>query len=485
MQLKRKKLLTKISIGLFFFLAGVEYAVILPTMWMYSHERYGAEPWFYGVIFAAFSFSSLILSPFFGIWVDFTEKTKSTILFANLFEIGGNILYFVAWSKYWIFAGRLIAGVGAGAGSAIFAQIARTTTEEERTGVYSIAMGLRQFGLLVGPAFNIFLKETNFSIGPFKVDHYTSPGLFMAALWLIQEVIMIFMYYDLPTINEENDYNEEEEKKPLLSNESIQSNETKAIMNGTTPPVSGKVNAHDSLKDLTGSNSTSRKRRTSSLSENIALAKNLISEAVVVILASQFIMFFNETSFEALYTPLSNYYLGWRELEISISFCLIALEAILTFIIVKKLSTKLSDRWLMVIGIAFEASALILYLIMLTDIKPYEPKILPTIVIGTILIVFGLPFFSVANISLLSKITDKRTQGLYQGIQRSVTGVATILGPLWGGSLGHRMVIILSVMAGLEALLGVLMFLSFRRLRSPSKKTKDPLPSQYSEISTS
>ena len=30
------------------------------------------------------------------------------------------------------------------------AQIARTTTEKERTGMYSIAMALRQFGLLVG-----------------------------------------------------------------------------------------------------------------------------------------------------------------------------------------------------------------------------------------------------------------------------------------------------------------------------------------------
>ena len=30
---------------------------------------------------------------------------------------------------------------------------------------------------------------------------------------------------------------------------------------------------------------------------------------------------------------------------------------------------------------------------------------------GTIVIVFGLPFFSVANISLYSKITDEKTQG--------------------------------------------------------------------------
>ena len=41
-------------------------------------------------------------------------------------------------------------GIGAGIGGGIMAQIARTTTEKERTGMYSIAMALRQFGLLVG-----------------------------------------------------------------------------------------------------------------------------------------------------------------------------------------------------------------------------------------------------------------------------------------------------------------------------------------------
>ena len=40
-----------------------------------------------------------------------------------------------------------------------------------------------------------------------------------------------------------------------------------------------------------------------------------------------------------------------------------------------------------------------------------ESIVLPTIIVGTIVIVFGLPFFSVANISLYSKITDEKTQG--------------------------------------------------------------------------
>ena len=37
--------------------------------------------------------------------------------------------------------------------------------------------------------------------------------------------------------------------------------------------------------------------------------------------------------------------------------------------------------------------------------------VLPTIIVGTLVIVFGLPFFSVANVSLYSKITDEKTQG--------------------------------------------------------------------------
>jgi len=50
----------------------------------------------------------------------------------------------------WLHSVAYLLGIGAGIGAGIFAQIARTTTEKERTGIFSIAMGLRQFGLLVG-----------------------------------------------------------------------------------------------------------------------------------------------------------------------------------------------------------------------------------------------------------------------------------------------------------------------------------------------
>lgn len=45
--------------------------------------------------------------------------------------------------------------------------------------------------------------------------------------------------------------------------------------------------------------------------------------------------------------------------------------------------------------------------------------------------------------------------GIAQGIQRSISGVAMILGPLWGGALIRRLYLMLGVMAALEVILAV------------------------------
>ena len=74
----------------FFLVGGIEYSVILPTMWDYLHSK-GGEEWLYGVSLAAFSISNLITGPLYGIVFDRTHRTKLIVLFANLFEIGGQI----------------------------------------------------------------------------------------------------------------------------------------------------------------------------------------------------------------------------------------------------------------------------------------------------------------------------------------------------------------------------------------------------------
>ena len=74
--------------AMFFLAGGIEYSVILPTMWDYLHGLGGNE-WLYGLSLSAFSVSNLIAGPLYGFVFDMTHQTKLIVLFANLFEIGG------------------------------------------------------------------------------------------------------------------------------------------------------------------------------------------------------------------------------------------------------------------------------------------------------------------------------------------------------------------------------------------------------------
>lgn len=65
-------------------------AVILPTIWRYL-QTLDAPPYFLGLALSAFSLSGLLSGPLFGHWSDRTQATKKIILFANLFEIIGEV----------------------------------------------------------------------------------------------------------------------------------------------------------------------------------------------------------------------------------------------------------------------------------------------------------------------------------------------------------------------------------------------------------
>ncbi|XP_070568719.1 uncharacterized protein [Ptychodera flava] len=214
MKLKTKIRLTQIATGIFFLFGSIEYAVILPTIYAYISETYHAEPYFLGLCLSAFSLTGLVTAPLFGKWYDKTHKTKLMILFCNLWEIAGNFMYFIGISKYFILLSRLVAGVGNGCISAIFANIAQTTTEGERTAAITVAMAAREVGLLLGPGLNIFLESVDFYLGPWHVNRYTSPGIFMCVMWLAMNIIIIFMYYDLPNL--------EEQEKILIAEKQIQ-----------------------------------------------------------------------------------------------------------------------------------------------------------------------------------------------------------------------------------------------------------------------
>uniref|UniRef100_W5LIM1 Major facilitator superfamily domain containing 8-like 2 n=1 Tax=Astyanax mexicanus TaxID=7994 RepID=W5LIM1_ASTMX len=420
MDYRRKRELSFLTIGLLFFLSGVEYAVILPTIWKYL-QILDAPAYFLGLGLSAFSFSGLLSGPLFGRWSDVTRTTKSIILFSNVFEIVGNFMYFLGYSKWLLLASRLVAGIGAGAGSSIFGFLTRTTLPDERARVFAAVMACRQAGLLIGPAFNIFLRLCDFKLGPFIVNKYTSPGcVFLlceksVCVCVCVSVCVCVIYSDILFIDQC--------PVPLLS---------------LFPP-----SLYFSLVFF--------------------FFSEFLREEVVVLLTAQFITLFNQTALETMVTPLTQKYFGFGELGNSVMYSLCGVEVIGGFFLVRWLSRVLEDRAVLAVGLLICCGACVWCIIFLASPQGGFAVELTEFIIGVFLQLLGLPFVAVSQVSLFSKVTAEKTQGFSQGVRRSVGGLATILGPLWAGGLTGN----LYVMLGMMLLLLIMMVLSYEKLVEP------------------
>ncbi|KAM9831445.1 major facilitator superfamily domain-containing protein 8 [Neosynchiropus ocellatus] len=493
MDYQRKRKLSFITIALLFLLSGVEYAVILPTIWKYL-QTLDAPPYFLGLTLSAFSFSGLLTGPLFGHWSDRTRTTKKIILFANLFEIVGNFMYFMGFSKWLLLSSRLVAGVGTGAGSSIFGFLTRSSAPGDRATIFATVMACRQAGLLIGPAFNIFLRLCDFQLGPFVVNKYTSPGLFMCFCWLLLQLVVLFMYWDLPALdkgkesritvstvvdNEEvladDEEEDDEEGKPLMKSQelvgSYGSVASKNLHQNHTEEPSAKadpnhISPHSSSEIL-------QSESTLNPFKNFSVSREFLREEVVVLLAAQFITLFNQTALETMVTPLTQNYFGYGELENSVMYCLCGIEVIAGFLFVQWLSGRVAERAILAIGLAIcNISGVWCIIFLAKPVGGYEWQ-LSEFIIGVFLQVLGLPFVAVAQVSLFSKVTAEKTQGFSQGVRRSVAGLATILGPLWAGGLTDNLYVMMGVMMALLALLTMMLGVSYNRLVEPSKEQQD------------
>uniref|UniRef100_A0A667WII2 SPX domain-containing membrane protein At4g11810-like n=1 Tax=Myripristis murdjan TaxID=586833 RepID=A0A667WII2_9TELE len=427
-------------------LLSVMSAVILPTIWRYL-QTLGAAPYFLGLGLSAFSLSGLLSGPLFGHWSDRTRTTKNIILFANLFEIVGNFMYFMGYSKWLLLSSRLVAGIGTGAGSSIFGFLTRSTAPEDRSTVFAAVMACRQAGLLIGPAFNIFLRLCDFHLGPFVVNKYTAPGLFMCLLWILLQLAVVFMYWDIP---------------PLERGEVGQSSTGRGgEVEGGSGPVEGDKDEEgddDEGKPLMGPHEllgSYEAEESSSPFKNFSIRREFLREEVVVLLAAQFITLFNQTALETMVTPLTQKYFNFGELENSVMYCICGVEVITGFLFVRWLSRRFAERVVLAVGLIICNVSCVWCIIFLAKPLGGFPWQLTEFIIGVFLQVLGLPFVAVAQVSLFSKVTSEKTQGFCQGVRRSVGGLATILGPLWAGGLTENMYIMLGVMMALLALLTV------------------------------
>ncbi|XP_013855013.1 major facilitator superfamily domain-containing protein 8 [Austrofundulus limnaeus] len=493
MDFRRKKKLTYFTIGLIFLFSGVEYAVILPTIWRYL-QTLDAAPYFLGLALSAFSLSGLLAGPLFGLWSDKTQTTKKIILVSNLFEIIGNFMYFMGYSKWLLLSSRLVAGIGTGAGSSIFGFLTRSTAPEDRATVFAAVMACRQAGLLIGPAFNIFLRLCNFYLGPFVVNKFTAPGLFMFLLWILLQLAVVFMYWDLPPLEKrranegpkasrvedtlgsiEDEDEGEEEVKPLMSSHELVGSYGSVVTSQRSKKhiCSVSITSLNHIHSCPASPENSHIQKGLQPQRNSSIFREFLKEEVVVLLSAQFITLFNQTALETMVTPLTQKYFNFSELENSVMYCLCGVVVISGFLFVRWLSRHVADRVVLAVGLIICNISCIWCLIFLANPSGGFSWQLTEFIIGVFLQVLGLPFVAVAQVSLFSKVTAEKTQGFSQGIRRSVGGLATILGPLWAGGLTDNMYVMMGAMVTLLLLLTLMLAFSYNRLLEPKVEQLD------------
>ena len=178
---------------------GMEYSVTFLTLWLYI--KYLVKPdhpkVYYGVISACYMFTSILSSLIVASFVDRYRRVKTVFLSVNVIVIIGNIIYALPFSPWILIGGRLISGLAGALRPVISGELARCYPSEELPSKFAVIGASFATGFIIGPGINFAFKSCNFWIGGWHITYENIPGLYMAALYFIVEIMCLFMVFDV------------------------------------------------------------------------------------------------------------------------------------------------------------------------------------------------------------------------------------------------------------------------------------------------
>ena len=146
------------------------------------------------------------------------------------------------------------------------------------------------------------------------------------------------------------------------------------------------------------------------------------------------------------------------------------------FFVLGLVSKRVKDRNLLLIGIIGNLLTLIFLMIYLPyqtpDKKVIEIKDYVLFMIPVFANVSSLPLIVLGSISLLSKLTSMDSQGLTQGIRRTVVGIACILGPNWSGTFYGQWYVLIGSLIGVLSVSLLMTLLSFKYLKANEQPSR-------------
>lgn len=359
-----------IVIFLVVFIDLIGFGIVLPLLPLYA-RAYGASPLVIGLLAVSYSGTQFLFNPLWGRISDRVGR-RPILLMSLTGSVVSYVLFAWAPSLLWLFISRLLAGLFAANISTAMAYIADVTAAENRSkgmGLIGAAFGL---GFILGPAIGGFLSH----VGEFIDPHFafSLPGYGAAVLSGLAFVLAIF-------------------KLP----ESLK--------------------AKKPLSDLPRSFSVAVYFRPIVQAVRKAeVARPLLVYFLVVFAISNMQMTF------PLFTK-TVYNFGVKENGYLFAFVGL-ITAALQGGLIGRLSRRFGEGRLAICGTA-------LMMFGLTAI-PFA-RSFPWLVVALLILGIGSGLNNPTLNSLVSLSTEASVQGGVMGVNRSVSSLARILGPLWGG----------------------------------------------------
>lgn len=178
------------------FILAFEAFIIAPTLYLYLLQlEPGGSRAFQGTILAAFFITKMLSAPLAGY---LSDKVNIKAVFAASIVIMsvGNFMYAMATSKWWLFAARVVAGVGGGIDGVTLGYVAQAMPRDRLSLGMANLRGAFGFGQIVAPGVSALIalgKHTfdNSHVGPLKINIFTIPSLASVLLCIVYLIVEV------------------------------------------------------------------------------------------------------------------------------------------------------------------------------------------------------------------------------------------------------------------------------------------------------
>ena len=417
-----KKRLLLVTFFVRYLFVGAEYSVILPSVLLYM-ESLAASKMFMGVVVAAYPLAAIISLPLFGYLYDRTKRTKELLLVLNGFQIIGNILYSLPYSKYLPVIGRFLAGLGDGFITLVVGEVTYLYTKTSRIGILSILELGRVCGMTIGPTLNFFLEKKSYFVGTWMLNSNTLPGVIMATCWLIMEAITVFCAFNLTKelLNAE--------KTDNLHQPLVEVKDEEQFTDQLSEFESS--DGDDSFTDA--SEAETKKEIPQEELSYWGSISELFSIEFFIIFAVDLVLWFSQTIFEILMPYVTEFEYKWTSQITGSVYMVGGILLLVIFLAIYLLGEKCGNKDVNLLLFSLILTQIALGLMMYETIqKKYWARV--TIFCSVSLLVFTtIPFNLVCSKSLLTKLMRPELQGMVQGISSAISRLAMIGGPLLSG----------------------------------------------------